>query len=185
MDNWIEDKFSKDKEGWILIFTVKDDGWILQIEELNTQDAEPCFLSYFLSYFQLRSLEIKIMLLSSLFFFFKGKKQKALFSYKVMSFLSYMSFLCSKKKSFCLLPTCLIFSAMCQNLTVNFWFYHLFSTHEKNSNYFKYRVCGFFLISILKPFTPNPSLPNLATHCIFWCLAIKSFWFHIVVKSAT
>lgn len=100
MDNWTEDKFSKDKEGWILIFTVKDDGWILQIEELNTQDAEPCFLSYFLSYFQLRSLEIKIMLLSSLFFFFKGKKQKALFSYKVMSFLSYMSFLCSKKKAF-------------------------------------------------------------------------------------
>lgn len=66
MDNWIDDKFSKDKEGWILIFTVKDDGWILQIEELNTQDAEACFVSYF----QLRSLEIKIMLLSSFFFFF-------------------------------------------------------------------------------------------------------------------
>lgn len=100
MDNWIEDKFSKDKEGWILIFTVKDDGWILQIEELNTQDAEPCFLSYFLSYFQLRSLEIKIMLLSSLFFFLREKSKKLYFPTKLCHFFHTCLFFVQKKKAF-------------------------------------------------------------------------------------
>lgn len=71
---------------------MKDDGWILQIEELNTQDAEACFVSYF----QLRNLEIKIMFPSP--FFFKKKSKKPLFSSEVMSFLSYASFLCSKTR---------------------------------------------------------------------------------------
>lgn len=143
---------------------MKEDKWILQIEELNTQDAEASFVSYF---------QLKKNNVSFFFFFRKGKKaKKAVFFSQVMSFLSYKSFLCSKK-SFCLLPTCLVFSAICQNLTVNFWFYHLFSTWKKKQlstgyvNFFKK------FISILRPFTPNPSLKIWQHNIIFWCLAIK------------
>lgn len=101
----------------------------------------------------------KIMCLSS-FSLGRKKKQKTLFFSQAMSFLSYMSFLCSKKR-FCLLLRCLVFSAICQNLTVNFWFYHLFSKNEKKEQLLKVQgMWIFFLlfISILKPFIPNPSL---------------------------
>ena len=124
---------------------MKDDGWILHIRSWT--HAEACFVSYF----QLRSLEINIMLLSY-FLVLKEKKQKSsifLQSY-VISFIYVFSLF--KKKAFVFCLTCLIFSAVCQNLTVNFWFYRLFSTLEKNSNYFKYRVCGFFLILVFKTF---------------------------------
>lgn len=139
---------------------MKVDGWILQIEELNTKDAGACFVSHF----QLRSLEIKMMLL--LFFFFKKNKQKSsifLWSY-VISFICVFSLFKKKAFAFCLhawfsVPYVKILQSTSDFIT--------YSVHEKNSNYFKYRICRFLLISILKLFTPNPSLPNLATHCIF------------------
>lgn len=130
---------------------MKEDEWILHTEELNRQDAEASFASYF---------QLKKNNMSFFFFFRKKKKQKTLFFSQAMSFLSYMSFLCSKKR-FCLLLRCLVFSAICQNLTVNFWFYHLFSKNEKKEQLLKVQgMWIFFLlfISILKPFIPNPSL---------------------------
>lgn len=145
---------------------MKEDEWILHIEELSTQDAEASFVSYF----QLKKNNVPFF-----FFFRKVKKiKKAVFFSQVMSLLSYMCFLCSKK-SFCLLPTCLVFSAICQNLTVNFLFYHLFSTHEKKSNYSKYSVRRFFLlfISILKSFIPNTSLKIWQHNTIFDVLQLK------------
>lgn len=143
---------------------MKEDEWILQIGELNTQDAEASFVFYF----QLKKNNVSFFV-----FFRKGKKAKSslfLPSY-VISFMYVFSLL---KKSFCLLPTCLVFSAICQNLTVNFWFNHLFSTHDRKSNCSKYSVCGFLtFISILKPFIPNPSLKIWQHDIIFSCLVIK------------
>lgn len=70
---------------------MKENEWILRIEELNTQDAEASFVSYF----QLKKNNV------SFFFFFgkgkKSKKKKLCFAPKLCHFFHICLFFVQKK----------------------------------------------------------------------------------------
>lgn len=157
---------------------MKEDKWILQIKELNTQDAEASFVSYF---------QPKKNNVSFLFFFRKGKKAKKscvfLPSY-VISFIHVFSLFKKKLLPFAYMPgfQCHMSKSYSQLLILSPIQYTRKKAITLSTGYVN---CFKKIISILRPFTPNPSLKIWQHNIIFWCLAIKSFWFHIVMKSAT
>lgn len=110
----------------------------------------------------------KIMCLSS-FSLGRGKKaKKAVFFSQVMSFLSYMSFLCSKKKllPFAYMPgfQCHMSKSYSQLLILSPIQYTRKKAITLSTGY-----VNFFkkFISILRPFTPNPSLKIWQHNIIF------------------
>lgn len=131
---------------------MKEDEWILHIEELNTQDTEASFVSYF---------QLKKNNVSFFFFFRKGKNAKQLcFSPKLCHFFHICLFFVQKKAfAFCLhawfsMPYVKILQSILDFITYSV-------RMRKKPNYLMYKVCGFFFllfISTLKPFIPNPSL---------------------------